>query len=149
MHRPIALCFALHVPWRCFLEYFFNDVTTFKLLILPAAATVTTTGLWTPIKAVECNNINEVLTMMAMIRVITSKPLLCSLVAEEYIFVMELISVGAAHSVIEVWRIICIKYGKIMYKAGIWITTQGFIAFWLPIKTVLLLVNDCDWLLLL
>lgn len=28
---------------------------------------------------------------------------------EEYIFITELISVGAARSVIEVWRIICIK----------------------------------------
>lgn len=87
--------------------------------------------------------------MMAMIRVIMSKLLLCLLVAGEYIFIMEITSVGAAHSVIEVWRIICIKYNKIMYKAGIWITIQGFIVFWLLIKTVLLLVNDCEWLFLL
>lgn len=40
--------------------------------------------------------------MMAMIKVIMSKPLLCSLVAEEYIFITELISVEAAHNVIEV-----------------------------------------------
>lgn len=128
---------------KAFSGVFFNSGTTSKILIIPVAATLTTAArLWTPIKAVECNNVKEVLKMMAMIKVIMSTPLLCSLVAEEYIFITELISVGAAHNVIEVWRIICIKYDKIMYKAGIW----RFYSFLTSNQTVLLLVNDCEFL---
>lgn len=40
--------------------------------------------------------------MKAMIRVIMRKALLCLVVAGEYIYIMEIISVGTAHSVIEV-----------------------------------------------
>jgi len=42
-------------------------------------------------KAIECNYINKVLKMMTIM--VMSKILLCSLVAEEYIFITELISV--------------------------------------------------------
>lgn len=47
--------------------------------------------LLTPMKAIECNYINKVLKMMTIM--VMSKILLCSLVAEEYIFITELISV--------------------------------------------------------
>lgn len=42
-------------------------------------------------KAIECNYINKVLKMMTIM--VMSKIFLCSLVAEEYIFITELISV--------------------------------------------------------
>lgn len=81
---------------------YFSNGTTSKILILHAATTLTTASLLTPIKVIECNSINELLKVKTMIIVIMSKPLLCSLVTEEYIFIMKLISVEEAHSVIEI-----------------------------------------------
>lgn len=85
------MCVCIY--FRIYINIYISNGTTSKILILHAATTLTTASLLTPVKVIECNSINEVLKVKTMIIVIISKSLLCSLVTEDYVFIMKLISV--------------------------------------------------------